>query len=67
MLGYCDTIIDALRPLRADRAEAVSFEYLMLAVCVVLGVIAVFGPGNDVKALPTTAVNATAIANQAGV
>jgi hypothetical protein len=64
VLGYCDTIIDALKPLRADRGGTVSFEYLILAVCVVLGVIAAFGPGNDVKAMPATAVNATAIATQ---
>ncbi|WP_453951606.1 hypothetical protein [Bradyrhizobium sp. USDA 377] len=46
-----------------------SFEYVILAVCVVVVGIAVFGPGNDVSAALTGTVTAisAAIATAAGV
>ncbi len=69
MLGYCAKIIEALKPLRADRRGVVSFEYVILAVCVVVVVIAVFGPGNDVSAALTGALAAisNAIVTASGV
>lgn len=46
-----------------------SFEYVILAVCIVAVVIAVFGPGNDVSAALTGALAAisNAIATASGV
>ncbi|UWU74053.1 hypothetical protein N2603_28825 [Bradyrhizobium huanghuaihaiense] len=69
VLGYREKIIDALKPLRTDRCGVASFEYVILAACVVVVGIAVFGPGNDVSAALTgtlTAISA-AIATAAGV
>lgn len=68
MLGYCAKISDVLEALRTDRAGVVSFEFVILAVCVVVGVAAVFGPGNNIAAALAAAVSAisTAIVTAAG-
>lgn len=58
VLGYCAKIIEALKRLHADRRGVASFEYVILAVCVVIVVVAVFGPGNDVSAALTGALAA---------
>ncbi|WP_166294202.1 hypothetical protein [Bradyrhizobium sp. 2S1] len=68
MSGYCKKIIDTLKPLLRDRRGVVSFEYIILAVCVVVVVIAVFSPGNDVATALTSGVIAisSAIVTAAG-
>lgn len=68
MLGYCAKVTDLLKPLRTDRAGVVSLEFVILAVCVVVGVAAVFGPGNNIAVALAVAVSAisTAIVTAAG-
>jgi pilus assembly protein Flp/PilA len=45
MLKYYFKTSEALKQLRADTRGVVSFEYVIVAACVVAAVIAAFGPG----------------------
>jgi Flp pilus assembly pilin Flp len=45
MLKYCIKTTEALKRLRADQDGVVSFEYVIVAACIVAAVIAAFGPG----------------------
>ena len=45
MLKYCVKTTEALKRLRKDAAGVVSFEYIIVAFCVVAAVAAVFGTG----------------------
>jgi Flp pilus assembly pilin Flp len=42
MLNYYIKIVEALKNLRADKDGVVSFEYIIVATCIVIVVIAVF-------------------------
>jgi pilus assembly protein Flp/PilA len=46
MLKYYIKTTEALKGLRDDRAGVVSFEYVIVAACVVGAVIAAFGTGS---------------------
>ncbi len=43
MLKYYFKATDALKQLRADQSGVVSFEYIIVAVCIIGAVAAVFG------------------------
>jgi pilus assembly protein Flp/PilA len=45
MLKYYVKTIEALKRLRADADGVVSFEYIIVAFCIVTAVAAVFGTG----------------------
>jgi Flp pilus assembly pilin Flp len=45
MLKYYVKTTEALKNLRTDAAGVVSFEYVIVAACVVAAVAAAFGPG----------------------
>ncbi|PJG51853.1 hypothetical protein CVM73_28930 [Bradyrhizobium forestalis] len=45
MLQYYIKTTDALKRLRADQEGVVSFEYIIVAVCIIGAVSAVFGIG----------------------
>lgn len=45
MLQYYIKTTDALKRLRADQEGVVSFEYIIVAVCIIGAVSAVFGVG----------------------
>jgi pilus assembly protein Flp/PilA len=45
MLKYYVKTTEALKRLRADQDGVVSFEYVIVAACIVAAVIAAFGPG----------------------
>lgn len=45
MLQYYIQTTDALKRLRADQNGVVSFEYIIVAVCIIGAVSAVFGVG----------------------
>ncbi|RXH28191.1 MULTISPECIES: hypothetical protein [Bradyrhizobium] len=45
MLQYYIKTTDALKRLRADQNGVVSFEYIIVAVCIIGAVSAVFGVG----------------------
>lgn len=45
MLRYCIETREALKHLRTDQDGVVSFEYIIVAVCIVGAVGAVFGGG----------------------
>ena len=45
MLKYYVKTTEALKGLRADQAGVVSFEYIIVAVCIIGAVSAVFGIG----------------------
>jgi hypothetical protein len=60
MLKYYVKTTEALKSLRTDKDGVVSFEYVIVAACVVSAVVAAFGTGaagNIGKAL-TNAINA---------
>lgn len=70
MLKYYIKTTEALKDFHKDRAGVVSFEYVIVAACVVGAVIAVFGSGNadgikaalnDVMGKITTAVKAVVV------
>ena len=46
MLKYYIKTTEALKSLRTDTTGVVSFEYVIVAACIVGAVIAVFGSGN---------------------
>ena len=56
MLKYYVSTTEALKRLRADQDGVVSFEYIVLAACIVVIVIAVFA-GTGATTI-TTALNA---------
>jgi len=67
MLSY---YIEAMRHLRADKDGVVSFEYVIVAACIVGAVITAFGTGSggaiegalaNVLSLITSAVNAVTV------
>ena len=45
MLRYYVKVIEALKRLRTDKDGVVSFEYIIVAFCIVAAVAAVFGGG----------------------
>ncbi len=45
MLKYCIKTTEAVKSLRADQAGVVSFEYVIVAACIVGAVVAAFGTG----------------------
>ena len=47
MLKYFVRTTEALKRLRADQDGVVSFEYVIVAFCIVATVIAVFGTGGN--------------------
>ncbi|MBR0953651.1 hypothetical protein [Bradyrhizobium canariense] len=59
MLRYRVKSTDALKRLRTDQDGVVSFEYVMLAACLVGSVSAAFGTGTDgaVATVLTSGVN----------
>ena len=60
MLQYYIKTTDALKRLRADQDGVVSFEYIIVAVCIVGAVGAVFGggAGGQIGAALTTGITA---------
>ncbi|MDN5005298.1 Flp family type IVb pilin [Bradyrhizobium sp. GCM10027634] len=47
MLKYYIKTTEALKQLRADKSGVVSFEYVIVAACIVGAVIAAFGTGSS--------------------
>jgi hypothetical protein len=45
LLKYCIKTTEALKQLRADTKGVVSFEYVIVAACIVGAVVAAFGTG----------------------
>lgn len=45
MLQYCVEISEALKKLRTDQDGVVSFEYIIVAACIIGAVAAAFGTG----------------------
>ena len=45
MLKYCNKTTEALKRLRADQDGVVSFEYIIVAACIIGAVAAAFGTG----------------------
>lgn len=45
MLKYCIKTTEALKHLRADNDGVVSFEYIIVAACIIGAVVAAFGTG----------------------
>ena len=63
MLKYYVKTTEALKRLRADQAGVVSFEYILVAACIILGVGYAFGTtgaGNLGAALSTAIVSVVA-------
>ena len=60
MLKYYIKTTEALRHLRTDKDGVVSFEYVLVAACVVAAVAAAFGTsaGGNIATKLTTAINA---------
>ena len=70
MLKYYIKTTEALKDLRADKSGVVSFEYVIVAACIVGAVIAAFGTGatgtistalSGAIAKITAAINAIAV------
>lgn len=57
MLKFYIKSTEALKQLRADQNGVVSFEYVVVAFCIVATVLAVFGTGGN-SALSTALSNA---------
>jgi len=53
---------EALKRLRADRDGVVSFEYLIVAACIIAVVSIVFGSGGALQTALTTAIGAISTA-----
>jgi Flp pilus assembly pilin Flp len=47
MLKFCIKIGEAVQRLRTDKDGVISFEYVVLAACIVGVVLLVFGTGNQ--------------------
>jgi Flp pilus assembly pilin Flp len=47
VLKFCVKIGEAVRRLRTDKDGVISFEYVVLAACIVGVVLLVFGTGNQ--------------------
>ena len=63
MLRDCINFVEALKHLRADKNGVVSFEYVIVAACIVAAVAAAFGTGTA-SGIGLTLTNAiTAIGN----
>jgi pilus assembly protein Flp/PilA len=60
MLKYYIKTSEALKRLRTDKDGVVSFEYVIVAACVVAAVVAAFGSGTggNITTKLTTAINA---------
>ena len=43
MLQYCVKTMEALKRLRTDQDGVVSFEYVIVAVCIIAAVLAAYG------------------------
>jgi pilus assembly protein Flp/PilA len=56
MLKYYIETAEALKSLRDDKKGVVSFEYIIVAACIVAVVIAVFKTDNSIKTALTTGI-----------
>jgi pilus assembly protein Flp/PilA len=56
MLKYYIKTAEALKSLRDDKKGVVSFEYIIVAACIVAVVIAVFKTDNSIKTALTTGI-----------
>ena len=67
MLKYCVRSTEALKRLRADRDGVVSFEYLIVAACIIALVSVAFGKTGPLSTAITTAISAISTALTAAV
>jgi Flp pilus assembly pilin Flp len=58
MLKYYIKTKEALKRLRTDHDGVVSFEYIIVATCIIIVVIAVFFPGGAISAALTSGISA---------
>jgi Flp pilus assembly pilin Flp len=56
MLKYCIKTTKALKSLRANQDGVVSFEYLIVAACIIAVVSLAFGTGGPLQTAITTAI-----------
>ena len=68
MLKYYIKTTEALKRLRADKAGVVSFEYVIVAACIIAVVSVAFGTGGPLQGALTAGLNAiaTALTNAVG-
>ena len=57
MLKYYVKSKEVLQRLRADHDGVVSFEYIIVATCIIIVVIAVFAPGGAISAALTNGIS----------
>jgi len=62
MLSYYVQATEALKRLRADKDGVVSFEYLIVAACIIAVVSLAFGTGGPLQGAITAAINAISAA-----
>ena len=62
MLKYCVKTTEALKRLFADRDGVVSFEYLIVAACIIAVVSLAFGKGGPLATAINTAITAISTA-----
>ena len=62
MLRYYIMTTDALKRLRKDQDGVVSFEYLIVAACIIAVVSIAFGKGGALQTALTTAIGAISTA-----
>jgi hypothetical protein len=69
MLKYCVKATEALKDLRTDEAGVVSFEYIIVAACIVGAVAAAFGTGaaGGIATALTTGITAVTTAFTAAI
>jgi pilus assembly protein Flp/PilA len=65
MLKYCIKTTEALKRLRTDKDGVVSFEYVIVAACIIAVVSLGFGTGGPLQSALTTAITSigTALTN----
>jgi Flp pilus assembly pilin Flp len=62
MLKYYVKTTEALKRLRSDQDGVVSFEYLIVAACIIAVVSLAFGAGGPLQGAITTAIGAISTA-----
>ena len=62
MLEYYIKTTQALKRLRADRDGVVSFEYIIVAACIIAVVSIAFGAGGPLSTALTNGLNAISVA-----
>jgi Flp pilus assembly pilin Flp len=62
MLKFYVKTAEALKRLRADKDGVVSFEYLIVAACIIAVVSVAFGTGGPLQNAITTAISAISAA-----